>query len=173
MKRPFLPSIFLKGCVCCMLLAWTFSEVQSQGTTPAAHATPEEVGNDESWKLMILVGLAKEVQAHEFKKIRWVALSAVLQKWYLKCLVILLDEDVREASASTIGFAEGRSASEIHGAMNEMMSKAEDWNLSVAMTNGDVQFAFDSMKHSSIEEALAWSGARPGLIAAILRSRTI
>ena len=95
-----------------------------------------------------------EVQgARQFNEYRHIALSAVLQKFYLACLVEWCRVHSPMLRCNVLGFERGKSVLEIVETIRHLLGKAQTWDTSAVIAGGDTETAFDSMVHSD----MAWS----------------
>ena len=114
----------------------------------------EELAGHDSWKRLALRCIAKVSKAEEFKNFRFIALPSVLQKFYLACPVEWCRHTIALWRCNVIGFENGRSASGAAEPIRQLLDKARTWDVSLAVTGGDAERAFDSMVHADIAWAL-------------------
>jgi len=131
--------------------------------------------DEETWKILLLLGLAKERGACELATFRWIAKTAVLQKLYLKCVLKLVDRTlVRDPyeepnTTRTLGFSPGGRCQHITEYIRELANYLDTWGGGAIVAQGDIRFAFDSMSHARMEEALKHIGGSKSLCAALMR----
>ena len=103
-----------------------------------------------SWKVLQFIGLPKETAVTEFKGLRWICKSAVLQNLYLRSLRLGLRRQVRLSAVHSYGFRKCASAAQLTGLVRELLYSSAKWNLPLVVAGQDISVAFDSMPHESI-----------------------
>ena len=91
---------------------------------------------------------------------RSICVQSVLAKWYCGCFAILLEMELRNVEkrdktwdeVHTVGFEEGRSATEIYTAIRLMAAAAREWGpeLGVITCSLDVKQAFDNLSPENL-----------------------
>ena len=105
----------------------------------------------------------------------------MLAKWYCGCLTILLEMELRKIEKKdknwnetyTLGFEEGRSATEISTAIRLLASTAREWGpeLGFVACSLDVKQAFDNVSLLNLSLFMKEMNIAPILAGAILREQ--
>ena len=128
-------------------------------------------GNEDSppsWKELQFVAIPKPDRVDGLQGFRWICVSDVLQKWYLRLLRAKLREEARKTSLHAYGFREATSTCHLTGVLREALCTAEKWSYPIHIAIQDVETAFDSVPHWLIEEALIHQGVKPRTTQAIM-----
>ena len=133
-----------------------------------------DLGSAESpyWKVLEFLGLPKTNFVSEFSQLRWICMSPVLQKWFLRSLRPTLRKEVNHSTVHAYGFRKGTSTSQVTGLVRQLQYLADTWNLPLVTAIQDVQTAFDSMPHRLISQAMIARGISPHLTGLHVRELT-
>jgi hypothetical protein len=123
----------------------------------------------DAWRTWCLMGLPKTRTPVEFGEFRYICKSPVLQKWYLKSIVEVMQRTRTPSRVNTYGFRKGRGPMLITELLRRLLFLSHEWGPHVAIGSFDVKTAFDSMDHQLIMEALMARGVPEHLAAAFIR----
>ena len=85
------------------------------------------------WKILQFIGLPKTSSTTEFRDLRWICKSFVLQKWYLRSFRPQLRSEIRLSSVHSYGFRRFTSTSQVTGLVRQLQFLADSWNLPLAI----------------------------------------
>eukprot|EP00973_Karenia_brevis_P073142 10159766-Karenia_brevis.AAC.1 len=128
-----------------MLVIWLYFKLRA------------EYGHGEvsdAWRTWCLVGLPKIRNPIVFSEFRYICKSPVLQKWYLKSLVEVIQRIRRPSHVHTYGFRKGRSPMLITELFRQLLFLSHEWGPGIAIGSFDIKIAFDSMDHSIVFDAM-------------------
>ncbi len=97
----------------------------------------------------------------DFEGLRWICKSAVLQKWYLRALRPRLRAQLRPCRVQSYGFRRLTSTADLTGLVRELQYIARTWGYPLLISCQDIRWAFDSLPHELISEALLARGVSP------------
>ena len=124
----------------------------------------------ELWTLATVILLPKEARAEHLDRYRAIALMCQLQKLFAKWLVINLIPAIDPViSEHQSGYRRGRQASEVLFTVQKMIEIAHEWNQPLVLLKLDLRKAFDTLKQSSILQALEEAQLHPMLTLNIAR----
>eukprot|EP00973_Karenia_brevis_P017811 2447523-Karenia_brevis.AAC.1 len=115
-----------------------------------------------------IIGAPKEIGKIGLDKFRWLSLTPVLQKLYLRFMLETSKRYVNPYSSNVLGFEAGRSPRDVVGIAKQVIFKAYDWGLPLFIAGGDVKHAFDQLRHGHVYTALQKRGLHPTLIRALM-----
>ena len=85
---------------------------------------------------------------------RPIAICSVLQKVFLKLVVMLMHELSSPLEVEQYGFRPGRQTLEPVDIVRTLLSKGSSWGLPFSFVKGDLFRAFDNIKHGPLQKAL-------------------
>ena len=132
-------------------------------------ATLDDAGESPHWKILEFFGIPKEKGARQFKHLRWLGKSPVLQKWFVRSLQPALTRQLRPTRVHAYGFKAGRKVTDITALVRQILHLSREWGLQVHMSFQDVRTAFDEMQHAEISKALLKRGASHAMTALLMQ----
>jgi hypothetical protein len=125
-----------------------------------------------SWSKAVVTLIPKRSKPREISHWRPITLSSVLQKLYLKVVILLLQKESRPIDGAQFGFSAGRQAAEPVEMLRNLLAKGTAWGRPFAFCKADINRAFDNIDHGHLQRALEALGAPPALQAAVFRELT-
>ena len=99
------------------------------------------------WSLIDLVGIPKVKKPLDVSQFRFIARLPVLQKWYLRSIIELVNRDVNPSPGHTYGFKKGCRTAHITELLREILHLSRKWGRDAYILRLGVRTAFDSMSH--------------------------
>ena len=110
------------------------------------------------WKVLRFIGLPKDKAVEDFKGLRWICKSPVLQKWFLRSVRPRVRQKMLPSAIHSYGFREKTGAGDLTGLIRQMLYHARLWKLPLLIGCQDMQAVFDSMPHEGIKSSLLARG---------------
>ena len=122
--------------------------------------------------MLQFLGIPKARETHSFSDLRWICKSAVLQKWYSRTLLPVVQKQLRPSRVHAYGFKRGSSTAHVVGLICQLIYSADVWGTPLIISSQDVRTAFDAMDHNWIAKSLQSRGASAQVTALLMRELT-
>ena len=119
------------------------------------------------WSLIDLVCIPKVKKPLDVSQFRFIARLPVLQKWYLRSIIELVNRSVDPSPVHTYGFKKGCRIAHITELLREILHLSRKWGRDAYILQLDVRTEFGSMSHGEIVLTLRRRGVHPYLIGAV------
>ena len=108
----------------------------------------------EGWRDILLNGIPKEATSRTLDKWRWIALTPVLQKIFLRPVVGLMNEHRLASSVHVYGFRPQCSCVHVSELVRTVMLKAAAYGKKCYVMSADVKHAFQGISHQWAQRAM-------------------
>ena len=110
----------------------------------------------DAWREVVLTAIPKKSDKVGFRSMRYISLLPVIQKFYIRALQTGVRREREPHETNILGYEPAT--------LREVLSKAAEWGLGAFVASGDVEGAFDCIKHDDVEIALWQKGVLKGRI---------
>ena len=121
------------------------------------------------WRVIEYPGLPKKQTSDSFDLFRWLSQLDCLQKWFTRSLLRVLRPLVPPSRVLSIGFKRGFCSDDLVSVLRQCVCSAHRWGRQLVVGAQDVAFAFDSMDHQLLTDAMLKRGVHPTLVRSFLR----
>ena len=126
-----------------------------------------------SWKLLVMVAVAKHRGPCTLEDHRFLALTSTMSKWYLRVVVLTFRKDEERLpprEVHTLGFTTAKSTAHLTHAVRLALQTAALWKgVGVVIAVMDIQQYFDNMDHADMLGAMERRGYRKWILRALQR----
>ena len=127
----------------------------------------------ESWTFPVMIGIRKSVPPTTLDDFRYVALSAVLSKWFLRAFIFLWRNLKlvlpRARRVLTLGYSPNMSTTVVVDTLRQAMRYAYSLGLPICVASLDIFRCFEYLRHADISDSLKDAGLPCYLERAIMR----
>ena len=128
-----------------------------------------QASSPSSWKFIGFIGLAKTTKPEKFADFRWIGKLDCCFKWYARSLKPLIRPALKTTTVATFGFCANHCCDDVTALLRQIIFLVSRWSLSLVIGALDVETAFDSMHHGSLEKSFIIRGCHPSLVRALLQ----
>ena len=102
----------------------------------------------EAWRRLGYIGITKTINVTTFYDYRWIGITDLIQKWYLKTFERNTKRRMTKTAVQTVDFVKHKAVEDVTGVVMHVLAEADTWGgrVKVFLSSQDVATAFGCMK---------------------------